>query len=163
MNTLIILLIIFYLVFSKLGRTARRTPAPPGPQETDFPVPADIPDYSAEDDAPLSGPWSRNGGAKTPSGRKAEKQAGDPVLMEPEPKRTGGSERARESAACKQQESGELLCPQGEPFPGKGQGQHKRCRKNPLAVALMSKSELVGSILVGEIIAKRGGLKGRRR
>ncbi|SFH12677.1 hypothetical protein SAMN05660649_03976 [Desulfotomaculum arcticum] len=177
MNTLIILLIIFYLVFSRLARTANRTPIPPRPKETDFPLPADTPNYSEEDDAPLSGPWNRNGGAV--SGRRQEETpADDPVLMEPEPQRTGDIRHLPEPATRRQPveqpvplevvrrqpEPGESVCPQGKSSPGQGQEHRKRRRgKNPLAAALNGKSELAGSILVGEIIGTRGGYRGRRK
>ncbi|WP_157833539.1 hypothetical protein [Desulfotruncus alcoholivorax] len=150
-------------------------PAPPGPKETDFPIPAEMPNYSEEDDAPLSGPWNRNSGAKESGAKKRETIGCDPVLMEPGPQRTGDMQHVPESAAFKhpamvetvllqQPESEELVCPKGEISPGRGQGRHKRRRrKNPLAAALNGKPELVGSILVGEIIGTRGGYRGRRK
>lgn len=184
MNTLIILLIIFYLVFSRLAkRTANRTnrtPIPPRPKETDFPFSANTSNYSKEDDAPLAGPWNRSGGA-VPGRRQEETPADDPVLMEPEPQRTGDIRQLPETATRRrpveqpvplevvqrppeQPEPGEPVCPQGKSSPGRGQEHRKRRRgKNPLAAALNGKSELAGSILVGEIIGTRGGYRGRRK
>ena len=177
MNTIIILLIILFLVFSKLGKIAGRMPAPPGPKETDLPVPVELPGYSDEDDVPLSGPWNKDGGV-APGRGQTENQASTPVLMKPEPQKTGDMRHASESATCRQPvghpvpleavrqqpEPGELVCPQGRSLPGQRQEHRKRRRgKNPLAAALNSKSELVGSILVGEIIGSRGGYRGKRK
>jgi len=183
MNTLIILLIIFYLVFSKLARTSGRTPFPPRPGENDFPVPVELPDYNEEDDAPLSGPWNRDSGAAAPE-RKEDAQVTDPVFVEPRPQkngelrqRTGEAQYQPDPANCRQQaeqpiplqlrkqaEPEEFACQQGHWLPGQGHEHRKsRRRKNPLAAAICSKHELVGSILVGEIIATRGGFRGKRK
>lgn len=176
MKTLILIMIIYFII-SKL-RPRSHQGSVPRPQNSGYRTandeemplsgPWDLPE--ADEDAPLSGPWNR-----TPQDMRTEplepkaqhelpekKDAGVPKQFDQRERAENTREETHRdkqiAAILSRSDDKQQAEPQLFHAPRK---KHQNRNDNPLVAALNSRSALVGSIVLGEVLGSRGG-KGRR-
>lgn len=171
MNTTIIILIIAYLIISRIiGRNKGNPPRRPGRrprgdiehtasgdatfgnEEGPLPGPWDAPPRS--EDGPLSGPWNKPSRSGDPWERE------EPVELE-EPAYNRRQQPAAAEAIKK--DTGPVndtvtTMPQKPPA-----SRMQRRSGNPLAAVLHSKRAIVGGMIIGDVLNSRGGRNRRNR